>query len=69
MINTTFVAPRSYIAYAPISQGIPVYGLPDLSAGYVTLPAAALERTEYNNHEFHRGYAQSLNFTVERILP
>lgn len=69
MIQETFTGPRSYIPYGPISQGIPVYGLPDMSAGYVTLPAAALERTEYNNHEFHRGYAQSLNFTLERALP
>jgi hypothetical protein len=69
MIQNTFVAPRSYVSYAPISQGIPVYGLPNLSAGYVTLLPAALERTEWNNHEFHRGYAQSLNFTLERLMP
>jgi hypothetical protein len=69
MQQNTYVAPRSYVPYAPISQGIPVYGLPDMSTGSVTLPPATLERTLWNNHEFHRGYVQSINFMLERSLP
>jgi hypothetical protein len=68
IINNTFVAPNTFTAYRPIEQGIPVFGLPDVSSGSVTLPAPTLQRSLWNG-PLHRGYIQSFNFIVERRLP
>jgi hypothetical protein len=68
LISNTFVGPSTFVPFAPIEQGIPLFGLPDLSSGVVPLPPDAVMRSPWKGG-FHRGYIQSWNFIVERRLP
>ena len=64
----TFNSANSFQPEGTFEQGIPNIVLPDISSGKVPLPATAAMRFIPGN-QLHRGYVQSWNLTVERVLP
>ena len=68
----TFVTPNSYVSLGNLSQGIPIFGKPDISGGVVPLPDQADMRAPASgpgDNQVRRGYIQSWNLMFERRLP
>jgi hypothetical protein len=68
VVGQQFTGPSSYIPFASLSQGIPLFSGPDVSSGVTPLPPTAQTQTQ-GAGLFPRGYIQSWNFIVERKLP
>jgi hypothetical protein len=66
VIEQTAVAANTYAAGGRFSTGIPLPAPVDLSSGRVTLPSSVTTTTI--ERDFHRGYVQSFNFTLEQNL-
>jgi len=67
LLIQTYDAPNSYQWVTTLQQGIPAVQLPDVSNGYIPLPAAYVTTT-INNKAYNRGYIQSWNFTLQKEL-
>jgi len=68
----SFVTPNSYVPLATLSEGIPIFGKPDISGGSVELPLQADMRAPASgpgDSKVRRGYIQSWNLMFERRLP
>jgi hypothetical protein len=63
-----FVSVNSYVPFASLEEGIPLFFGPDLSSGSVDTPITADQRTPYADH-VNRPYIQSWNLTYERRMP
>jgi hypothetical protein len=66
VIEQTVVADNTYVAATRLSQGIPLPPMPNLSSGSIELPNSVT--TDTIESDFHRGYVQSFNFTVQHSL-
>jgi hypothetical protein len=67
-INADFSGANTFLPFAPVEQGIPNFGGPDLSQGVVAMPLTVTTKT-LDRGVFDRGYIQSFNFMIERQLP
>src|SRR6185295_12080240 len=68
VVGQQFSGPSTYIAFGPLSQGIPAFSGPDVTSGITPLPPSAQTQTQQAGL-FPRGYIQSWNLIVERRLP
>lgn len=68
VVGQQFSGVNTYVAYASLAQGIPLFGGPDVSSGITALPPTAQTQTQPAGL-FSRGYIQSWNAMVERRLP
>jgi len=64
LIQSGSASPSGYVPVGNISQGIPALPVPALGNGVVPVPATVSIATVLPN--FHRGYIQSWNFTLEK---
>jgi hypothetical protein len=66
VIEQTVTADNSYVAATRLNQGIPLPAMPNLSSGSIDLPGTVT--TDTIERDFHRGYVQSFNLTVQQSL-
>ncbi|MBL8179456.1 MAG: TonB-dependent receptor [Bryobacterales bacterium] len=66
VIEQSVVAPNTFSAAGRHAAGIPLPPLPDISSGVIPLPASVTTLTL--ERDFHRGYVQSFNFTLQQEL-
>ncbi len=65
-ISSQFSGATNFTQAGTLRTGIPNIATPDLSAGVINLPLAV--GTTTFPEEFRRGYIQSFNFTVQRLI-
>ncbi|MEZ5356656.1 MAG: TonB-dependent receptor [Bryobacteraceae bacterium] len=66
VIEQSVVSPNSFSFAGRTGDGIPLPVLPDVSSGVIPLPPSVTTLTI--EQDFHRGYVQSFNFTLQREL-
>lgn len=66
-ITETITGANSYTAAGSLVTGLPAFSGPNLSLGKFQLPTYSGTNSYPKN--FHRGYTEAYNFTVQRALP
>jgi hypothetical protein len=67
VITSTYSAANTYVAAGSLERGIPPMPSLDLGDGIIPIPGTVAVTTI--EKDFHRGYVQSFNLTIQRELP